>query len=273
MRFTRTFLSIAPLLLGGAVGALEALTRANAPADAPALFILAVGVEAEQTARGERDCYAADAAQVRAALATAARRTGTLARHEAPRVDRVRSRSLTAGKATRPAVLAGFAWLAATMQPQDTAIVFLSTHGSLDGAGGLYFALAGAHLDERPTQVLWAKELHAALAKMPGRVFVWVDACHAGALADAPSPRETSFLLACQAEQCSYGHTTRRARPHGYFAQALCEGLRGSADRDRDSRVTVAELEAYLPGRVRSLAPRQEVVVRRGGGDRVALDK
>ena len=121
-------------------------------------------------------------------------------------------------------------------------MIFFSTHGSIDDARGFSFALAGSHAD--PSAVLWGSELHEALAKMRGRIIVWADACHAGSLIETEAAKRSpaTFLLACQAAQCSYGQYDDPARPHGYFVHAVCEAL--------SSR---AEVEEYVPAHVKAL--------------------
>jgi len=62
-------------------------------------------------------------------------------------------------------------------------------------------------------------------------------------------PRGWVVLTACGPGQKSYEEES-----HGFFSEAIAQGLRGEADLDKDGMVTIAELTYYVTRRVRACA-------------------
>ena len=85
-------------------------------------------------------------------------------------------------KATRSAILEGFAWLQKEMKPNDSVCVFYSGHGERGPNGGLYLLPADVDLKELEKTGISGEQLKAALVGLPGQVLLILDACHAGAV-------------------------------------------------------------------------------------------
>ncbi len=132
------------------------------------------------------------------------------------------------------------------VRPEDTVILFLSSHG--DGRG--------AHLSG---EVLAWDELERRLAALPGRVVLsFVDACQSGVLVGEkgflrgpPLPLEVRrpsaaghvLITSSGATELSHESALLGGSP---FAKHLVSGLRGAADRDGDGAITMSELYQHL---------------------------
>jgi len=86
--------------------------------------------------------------------------------------------------------------IASQMQEADTLFVHVAGHGLLGGDGGLYLADRATRADDLPgTAMAWA-QLSNALSSVPGRVFIFLDACHSGAAGSATNDQAVDSLLA-----------------------------------------------------------------------------
>ena len=213
----------------------------------PDCYVLSVGVNSALTQPWAWDAYAKDAWFVSAAL------DGTASLY-----DHLHRRVLAGPRATRAAVLDGLRWLAACVQAQDVALLFFSAHGELDPHGGYCLSLAACSDGEAAG--LWGRELRTALAKLRGKTVVLMDTCHAAGILTPGAPLPATFVVACGANEFSYGQTARRDRPHGFFVMALCEALRGTGTLPQ-GLFRVQDLIDVLPARTRRLSPHQTAVV------------
>jgi len=110
--------------------------------------------------------------------------------------------------------------------------------------------------------------LKKALADMPGRLMMVLDACHSGAAGTGPGRRDRALAddlirdlvsddYGVVVFSSSLGREVSLESPavqHGYFTLALVEGLSGGADYNRDGLVHLNELEAFASQRVRELS-------------------
>ncbi len=157
-----------------------------------------------------------------------------LQRETKPLYDKVEVRTLANEQATMAGVRDGLKWLQGQTRPGqvDTAIVFLSGHGFSDAQGRYYFPTyefdAAHYQDTSLSGALLHDELGGKLRAK--NVFLFVDTCHSGALANARSAdlsyevQESGvYLLA------SSGGTQRSfespAWGHGAFTKALLTAL------------------------------------------------
>ncbi|MFE3836238.1 caspase family protein [Pseudogemmobacter sonorensis] len=158
---------------------------------------------------------------------------------------------------------ARIAELAQSMAPQDTLMVFIATHGVLDERGGTgrLFLTDGA---SRAGTALGMDALSRQLGALPGRVFVFVDACHSGA-ADAARNEDildsltgaeahVAVIAASKARQPSYESA---ALGGGAFTAALVRAFAApQTDGNGNGALELAEL--YL-------AIKRDVVEATGG--------
>ena len=127
----------------------------------------------------------------------------------------------------------------------DFVIVHASTHGTTEGK---LLRLEG------DKKVIDANLLAASLARLPCPSLVTIDACQAGGAVHTPLPAKSAWLLGSSETQSTSGQNDDPKVPHGFQVLALCEALRGDADADRDSVITVGELCAWVPRRATFLA-------------------
>ena len=116
-------------------------------------------------------------------------------------------------------------------------------------------------------------ELKESLAELPGKVLLLLDSCHAGKVGEfelvGPKKRglgsatddllrllsadEYGVVVMCAAQGGQESGESVELG-HGYFTQALLEGLAGKADYNQDGIVTLTELDNYVAERVLELS-------------------
>ncbi|MBL9130329.1 MAG: hypothetical protein JNG86_03965 [Verrucomicrobiaceae bacterium] len=209
------------------------------------LHVLAIGVEPELAAKGKNDPYARDAGHIAQALKAAE----TL-------YSRVNLRVIGGAEARKAAVTAALDELANNMHANDVALIHFSTHGSIDAKGMFVITLAKPG-PRTPAEGITRREINSIVSRMRGTVLVTLDTCaSAGVFPERAVPR-ASYLVACGAQESSYGDGDSRQRPHGHFITAFCEALRGRADADGNGQVSFGELADYLPGRTTEICSEQ----------------
>jgi WD40 repeat protein len=166
------------------------------------------------------------------------------------------------GNVSRPALLKEFKALAQRVRPDDRLVLYLSGHGDLQQqADGSTFVFCCPNYDrKRYTETgLTSQDLYEALAALPCRKVVFLDACRSGDLAInpvrslTPGGKGPIILAACDRSQPSYEH---EKFGHGVFTYALLEALDKSfarADRNSDGSLDAEEIFAFIQARVPEL--------------------
>jgi hypothetical protein len=227
----------------------------------PGLNVLAVGIS-NYSGRLKLD-FAAKDAQVF---------TDTLKQTSAPLFREVNVRLLTDDQATQRNVLAGWTWLRRQATQRDVSVFFFSGHGAKDEAGNFYFVpIDGDPSDLLATSVS-GSQFKDALAMIPGRVLVLLDACHAGAaggdrrkairgLADDLVrdlvTDDYGAIVMCSSMGVEYSMESDE-HEQGYFTLALIEAISGKADYNHDGFVYLTEVDAYLADRIKALTQGQQ---------------
>lgn len=85
--------------------------------------------------------------------------------------------------------------LAGRMRPDDTLFLHVAGHGLVDETGAFRLADRGTRLDGPTRTAIGMDDLSAALRRLPGRVFVFLDACHSGAAGTASNDAAVDGLL------------------------------------------------------------------------------
>ncbi len=156
-------------------------------------------------------------------------------------------------------------------EPNDTAVLFLASHGFSDQKGNYYFlpkdgrfpdvtsVLTGRNLTGKsPTLLSWTDFIDS-MRKASGRRVMIVDTCRAKNIFgefDSRSLRKRSaaalfpLLLASKGDESSQEYEPTQ---HGLFTHALLEGLRGLADSNLDLDITVVELGDFAEKEVKKL--------------------
>lgn len=151
---------------------------------------------------------------------------------------------LTSRYANKANILEKLSAICNRAQKGDRIIFFFSGHG-MPGAICTY------------DYTITYEELVDKLAESSaGEKICFIDACHAGTMADAvPAQRRYSwvkavtenrnqaFFVSCRADEYSMESAFVG---QGYFTQALLKGIRGKSDEDSNRKVTVIELFKYI---------------------------
>ena len=134
-------------------------------------------------------------------------------------------------------------------KPADTPIVSFAGREVLRrGDREYYLGLSDADPDD-PRAMVTLTEVYAELlrAKAAFRL-VLIDACRMHPKGDPTEakvqpPEGVTVFFGCSAREVCFEDPDHR---HGVFSYHLIEGLKGSADLDRDGKVTLAELEKFV---------------------------
>ncbi len=171
-------------------------------------------------------------------------------------------------KATKEAFFNGLQWLKEFMKSQDVGIIFFSGHGDCDDDNIFYMLPAEVKRRSIDTTGVDGALFKRKLAGIKGRLVVMLDACHAGAVDNKEArqlrPSADGFVREMVQEDSgiimmcsSKGQEVSMEDPqlgHGFFTQALTEGLSGQADYNKDGFVYFNELDLYLFERVKQLS-------------------
>jgi uncharacterized caspase-like protein len=174
---------------------------------------------------------------------------------------------LTDEDATRRQILSGLSWLRRQMTQNDVAVVFYSGHGARDETGAFHLVPIDGEPDDLLSTGIVASQFKDALAAIPGRVLVLLDACHAGAAGG--DRRKAVYVMAddlirdlatddygvivmCSSMGKEYSMESDQHQ-RGFFTVALLEALNGKADTNQDQLVYLTEIDAYLSDRVKTL--------------------
>jgi WD40 repeat protein len=216
--------------------------------DDPALYVLAVGVSEYQEAALSLKYADKDARDFVALLRD---QKGRRYRQVTVNEPMLQNRG-----ARIEAIRAGLRWLEANTTGRDVAMVFLAGHGTADPAGQYFFLpheATAANVFERG---LSYDEIRAALARIPGKVFLFIDTCRAGAVGNVFPPadmtrivndlRNTEYSVVVFASSTGVQESMESAEwQNGAFTKALIAGLSGKAPQ-HDGYVTTLGLSFFL---------------------------
>jgi hypothetical protein len=228
---------------------------AVAPADPRStLYVLAIGIN-EYRGDWKLACARNDAEELVRCFKENAR----------PLFHEVCSHTIFDKDATRKGVLNGLAWLKKRMKPEDVAVIFYAGHGYADDEGRFYLLTVDFDADELNKTTVTGDDLKKELATLPGRVVLMLDACHS-APADAvrfgkrkAGPTDAVVhdltdegvgVIVLVAAQGSEQSRENLGRKHGYFTQAILDGLSGAADYNKDGLIHLNELDLYVYNQV-----------------------
>jgi WD40 repeat protein len=223
----------------------------------PRLHVLAIGV-----ARYKDEALRLDYADKDAEAIADAFRT-----HSKPLFREIKVRVLTDEKATRLAVLKRLAGLSREVTQRDYTVVFFSGHGDRDNDDKLHFLPVDASADNLPASAVPAERLLNALAALPGKVLVLLDACHSGGIGAGKrkstrslredlvrdlTAEENGVVVMCSST-CRQSSRENHNERRGYFTQAVVEGLSGKGKKHTNGAVYLHHLDTYVRDRVSAL--------------------
>lgn len=213
------------------------------------LFVLAVGVSQ----------YSDEKFNLRYCHADAEALAALLMKQKGRAFGDVQVQVYTDKKATVTNVKDGLDWLKRSCTPADVAVVLFSGHG-IRRERGLYYVTHEANLEGVQYTCLNWETVAASLKETQAKQVLFLsDACHAGAFGTTTlaSQKDISDSLRDKAGvmvfASSRANELSREDPqwqHGAFVKAILEGLAGSADLNRDGKVTVQELQTKTTQRV-----------------------
>lgn len=174
--------------------------------------------------------------------------------------------SKTVSTPTRSNIMSQISSLASMATTKDNLLLYFSGHG-IEHNNGCYLLPQDARyniLDESAISLEWMTNV---LISSNARVkIVILDACHSGAIkgkagsgfmtkgfqkAIFPPPEGSAILSSCKMGEVSWEDEEMK---HGVFSYFLTEGLRGAADYDKDSKITIMEVSKYTFEKVSSWA-------------------
>ncbi len=167
-------------------------------------------------------------------------------------------------------------WLPIKVKKNKTDVyVFYSGHGlPSDDGNSLYLLPHGADRDFISKTAINQSEIITALqATQPNSVTMFIDSCYSGLartgdalLASARPitlkanaqvfPSEFTVITASQDNQISSSSSELK---HGIFSYYLMKGMEGDADENKDGKITIGEMQAYLA----DMVPKQAMTMNR----------
>lgn len=152
--------------------------------------------------------------------------------------------------------------IAAEARPEDTIMLFAAGHGLRDRKDGRFYLVARDSKADRlaDTALDW-QTIGAALKQAKGRVLVFVDACHAGALgADGTNDDAVAALLSDNAAVTVVAAAKGRqesgediAAREGFFTAALLNAIgpdRSKTDIDGNGAIELSEIYGRIKGEI-----------------------
>jgi WD40 repeat protein len=244
----------------------EILVASDAPAASnggATLYLLVVGINDYPDKRLKLDCAAPDAKSFHDAFTKYSRRLFP---------GGVKPRVLVNSQATRSNIVAGLRWLNDNAKSGDLAIVFYAGHGYCGKDGLFYIVPVDAKTSDLPGTGISGESLESSIGRLPSTTMLVLDACYAANIG-AKKKRKTRALpvesdtvlrhliydsglvVMCGAYK---DQEAVEENGHGFFTQAIVEGLSGKADKYKIGRVEVDDLQTYVKHRVRQLSGNEQ---------------
>ena len=101
---------------------------------------------------------------------------------------------------------------------------------------------------------VYGKELKSYLSKLPCKIILIVDTCHAGAMAEEWSDCSSNVSIICSCSSDEYAYCWQ-------LSQAIIEALDGHADYDGNGLIDLDEIRQYVIHRVPELSGKQHPVL------------
>lgn len=172
--------------------------------------------------------------------------------------------------ADRAAIDAGFLWLKREVKEGDVVMLMLAGHGVTDEAGRYLFLPRDADPAQLSTTAISGNAISELAGSLQGRVIVFLDTCHSGALRSVTRNSNADRLTIdlTQPENgvivfsASTGNGFAQEDPtwgNGAFTKALLEGISGKADMREKGEITVSGLDFYVSDRVKELTNGQQL--------------
>jgi hypothetical protein len=225
----------------------------------PRLFVLAIGVseyEKEDLRKGVYYC-AADARKF----------ADTIEKSSKPLYRQVVVEKLIDKDATRKKILRALARLRKEATQRDAVMIFFAGHGKRDEQTRFFFLPVEADLGELRSNCLSEADFKDEIKGLPGKVILFLDACHSGALIENSrsvdgltdqlyrdlTSQEYGLVMMCSSRGLEESKESSK-HESGYFTLALVEGLLGKARKTKECVVYLEALDEYVTKRVKELS-------------------
>jgi hypothetical protein len=146
--------------------------------------------------------------------------------------------------------------------PNSYSVLYLSGHGSRDQAGHFRYIPHDFDPANPAATAVSGEALYARLKKMPGRVFLILDACHSGSagwtkthFVKPDTTNQTVIISSSLARELSL---ELPAFKNGAFTQAFLEAMGGAGDANKDGTLTLQEMHNYVYTRVAQITKGQQ---------------
>jgi WD40 repeat protein len=143
-------------------------------------------------------------------------------------------------------------------QPNDTVAVFLAGHGLNEGPNYRFVPTDAALADGiiRPSSVVPWYAIEEAIDRAKGRRLLFIDTCHSAGAYNERLGNAAYYanILAYSSARWDQLAWESPQFGHGFFTEAIVEGLAGKADAGKAGRVDTVQLNSYMQARVRELA-------------------
>lgn len=224
------------------------------------LWVVVVGVSEHSNPRYSLTYPAIDASAMAEMLE--AKATGVY--------DSVHVHVLNNQESTTPNILRTLNDIAGRIRKQDVMMMFIAGHGVSLKTGEYFFITHdGNPMKLKETAFSW-REFEDLLRTMPARsVLLFADTCHSGNIVKPDSRfvsteemadglvKESGVIVFVSSQGCEVSLEST-AWGHGAFTYALLEALGGKANYQPDGVITMAELQLYVPTRVRRITKNKQ---------------
>jgi WD40 repeat protein len=228
---------------------------------AATLYVLAIGINDYPEKRLKLECAAPDAEALRQAFLTYSRRL----------FKGVETKLLLNRQATRADIANGLKWLTGKVKSGDVAVVFYAGHGFCSKDGVFYLVPVDANVRDLKATGISGESLEKAIGELPCTTMLVLDACYAASIGEKKRktralPVESDAVLrhliydSGLVVMCGSYKDQEAAEEngHGFFTQAIVEGLSGKADKYKIGRVEIDDLQTYVKHRVRELSGNEQ---------------
>ena len=227
----------------------------------PTLYVLSIGVSKYKNRELQLQFAAKDAMDFSLAMA---KQQGLL-------YEKVQYKILLDEEANAENIRDGLQWLKRETTQRDVAMLYMAGHGINSNDGYFFFMPVNADMDRlNATCVRWM-EIKETVDATPGKMLVFVDACHSGNVLGNNQRRAAMLSQAISeltgADNGAIVFTSSTGRQfslenpdwnNGVFTKALVEGLNGAADLSDTKTITVNSLMWYITNRVKELTKGQQ---------------
>ena len=189
-------------------------------------------------------------------------------------------KTLTNSQATAGNIRDALDWLEGEVTSRDVGLLFLAGHGMNDLKRRFYYLPYDGNPEKLRRTAIPQTDIQGVISALAGKALMFIDACHsAGSFGATTQTRGLSLvdingivneLSSAENGVVMFASSTGRELSiedsrweNGAFTEALLEGFTGKADYNRDSAISIKELDLWLSERVKELTEKRQHPVAR----------